>query len=297
MDPALVTELKTILDEELTGRLPAYENLVADPAVLGVALPLTGRATEEGFRVLPRGSELPVDGELLRFFTYWREAQRTTDFDLSVLLLDDDFDVEGQVSWTNLKQDGVYHSGDVTDSRDGATEFIDVPLRAVSARYIVPQVNIYSGEGFDEVAESMFGFMTRELAQRGAPFEPGTVRARSAMRGPGRVALPVLFARDDHGFWSATWLQLYLQGTVWGNRTETNRPSTTLLARTVLERQYLTVSYLVALMLRKAGSYQPYSPGLELAGPVTFVGIERPDGLPDGSEVITLDRLATLVPE
>ncbi len=295
LDPMLVKQLAELVDDELTSRVPAYENLMADPAVVGVALPLTGRAAEDGFRVLPRGSELPVRGELLRFFTYWKQAERTTDFDLSVLLLDEDFQVEGQVSWTNLKQDGVYHSGDVIEAADGATEFIDVPLGAVSARYIVPQVNIYSGEGFDEVAESMFGFMTRELDQRGAPFEPSTVQARSAMRGPGRVALPVLFARDEHGFWSAKWLQLYLQGTAWGNRTETNRPSVTLLARSVLERRYLAVSYLVAVLMRKARTYRPYVPGAELTEPVTFIGLERPDDLPEGSEVITPEQLVALV--
>src|SRR5205085_2589822 len=67
------------------------------------------------------------------------------------LLLDEDFGYGGQVSWTNYHADGAYYSGDLTDATDGATEFIDVPLATVSARYIVPQVNVFSGEGFDEV--------------------------------------------------------------------------------------------------------------------------------------------------
>lgn len=29
---------------------------------------------------------------------------------------------------------------------------------------------------------------------------------------------------------------------------------------------------------------------------MTYLGIERPEGLPDGSDVITLDRLTELVP-
>jgi hypothetical protein len=101
----------------------------------------------------------------------------------------------------------VYYSGDVTDAAQGATEFIDVPLASVSARHVA-QVHVYAGEGFDEVAESMFGYMTRDLAQRGMPFEPRTVAARSAMRGPSRVALPVVFSRADDGGWSAKWMHL-----------------------------------------------------------------------------------------
>lgn len=97
-------------------------------------------------------------------------------------------------------------TGDVTEAENGATEFIDVPLAAAAARYVVPQVNIYSGEWFDEVAESMFGYMTRARAQRGMPFEARTVRTRSDMRGTGRVALPVVFARGDDRVWTAKWL-------------------------------------------------------------------------------------------
>ncbi|MGA8112449.1 MAG: hypothetical protein WCA46_02165 [Actinocatenispora sp.] len=297
LDAAVVAEVTAILDDALSARLPAYERLVVDPAVLTLALPLSGHATEDGFGVLPRGSVLPVDGEVLRFFTYWKQTEQTTDFDLSALLLGDDYAFQGHVSWTSHHHEGAYYSGDITDAPDGATEFIDIPLGTVSARYVVPQVNVYSGEGFDEVAESMFGYMTRDLDQLGAPFEPSTVRVRSALRGSGRVALPVMFVRGDDGSWSATWLNVYGRGSSWGNRVEAHRYSTALMARAIQGRRHLTVGYLVELLAGKAGSYQRYTPELELTEPVTYVGIERPEGLPEGSEVVTLDRLNSLVPE
>jgi hypothetical protein len=80
-------------------------------------------------------------------------------------------------------------------------------------------------------------------------------------------------------------------------RGETNRLSTALLTRAILGRRYLTVGHLVDLAAAKAGSCVPYEPGMELDGPVTFVGIERPEGLPDGSDVFTLDRHNELVPQ
>jgi hypothetical protein len=302
---AVIEQASALIDTELASRLPVYDRLVVDPAVLDVALPLSGTASEAGFAVLPRGSRTRVTtgteegNDVLCFFTYWRQAARRTDFDLSMLLLDENFGYAGHVSWTRYHDggpDGPVYSGDITDAPDGATEFIDVPLRGVNAAYVVPQVHVYSGEGFDEVAESMFGWMTRDRDQKGLPFEARTVRARSDMRGSGRVALPVLFGRDADGGWSATWLHLYLAGAPMFNRVEVNRLSTSLLARTVAGREYLTVGYLVDLLRGKAGSVTEWEPDRPLAEPMTFLGLHRPDGLPEGSTVITLQDLNQLIP-
>ncbi|WP_431923456.1 hypothetical protein [Micromonospora wenchangensis] len=290
----LVAELSSLLDAETTARLPPPQRpLLVDPEVLDVALPLSGKAAESGFAVMPRGSRASVTGELLRFFTYWRQTSRRTDYDLSLLLLDDDFHSSGQVSWTNYRHDGVVHSGDVTDARDGATEFIDVPS-TVGGRYVVPQVNIYAGESFDEVAESMFGYQTRTRDQSGAPFDARTVRARSHLRGPGRVALPMVFARNGHD-WQAVWLHLYLGGRPSFNRVEENTFTTADRVRALMERRYLTVSYLVD---RWRGQAEVTTwDGRLPDGPVTFVGIEAPENLPDGSEAFTLGRLNELIPQ
>ncbi|GAA2706534.1 hypothetical protein [Actinoplanes palleronii] len=293
LPPELVADLSARLDAEIGARLPVWDRpLLVDPDVLDVALPLSGKAAEGGFAVLPRGSRAAVSGELLRFFTYWRQTARTTDFDLSVLLLDDEFRSAGQVSWTNYHHGGAVHSGDITNAPDGATEFIDVPL-TIGGLYVVPQVNIYSGESFDEVAESMFGYQTRTKKQRGAPFDARTVRARSQMRGPGRVALPMVFAKGPDG-WEAIWLHLYLRGRASFNRVEGNAFSTADRVRALVERQYLTMSYLVDRW-RERGEVRVWD-GSVPDEPVTFVGLEAPDGLPEGSEIYALDRLSELIP-
>ncbi|MFC4063398.1 hypothetical protein [Actinoplanes subglobosus] len=290
----LVDELSALLDGEISTRLPEPGRpLLVDPDVLGVALPLSGKASEAGFAVLPRGSRAPVSGELLRFFMYWRQTARRTDYDLSMLLLDDDFHSAGQVSWTNLRGNGMKHSGDLTDATDGATEFIDVTL-TVGAPYVVPQVNIYSGEGFEEVAESMFGYQTRTAEQKGAPFEPRAVRARSQMRGRGRVALPMVFAKGETG-WQAVWLHLYLNGHPAFNRVEGNTLTTAHRVRALMERRYLTLSYLLDLWRPRADV--TVWDGVLPDEPVTWIGIEAPEGLPEGSEIYTLDRLGELIPE
>ncbi|MET7730175.1 hypothetical protein ABZT02_02245 [Streptomyces sp. NPDC005402] len=289
--------LITMLDAEIGRRLPSPERLLVDPDVLDVALPLSGRATSAGLGVLPRGSLSPVDGELLRFFVYWKQAQRVTDYDLSALLLDADYETVSWLSYTNLHEVEGEHSGDITNAPDGASEFINLRLGAVRGTYIVPQVNIYSGEGFEEAEESFFGFMLRESEQPGRPFEARTVRMKSELRGPGRVALPLAFLRAQDGSWHAKWLHLYLKGQPAYNRVEDNQVSVATLVRAIVEREQLTVGYLTELMANGGTEVATWNGESMPEGPVTYIGLERPEGLHPDSVVITPGNLRDLIPE
>ncbi|MER6568808.1 hypothetical protein ABT288_22145 [Streptomyces sp. NPDC001093] len=284
------------LDAEVRRRLPAPDHLLVDPDVLDVALPLSGRATAPGLGVLPRGSLSRVDGELLRFFVYWKQARRTTDFDLSALLLNADYATVSWLSYTNLRDAEGEHSGDITDAPDGASEFINLRLGAVRGSCIVPQVNIFSGEGFEEVEESFFGFMLREAEQKGRPFEPRTVRMKSELRGPGRVALPLAFLRAPDGRWHAKWLHLYLKGTPTSNRVEGNRVTVATLLRGIVEREQVTVRYLTGLMACGGTAITLWDGKTVPAGPVTYIGLERPEGLHPGSQIVTVENLRDLIP-
>lgn len=289
--------LIAVLDAETARRLPAPERLLVDPDVLGVALPLSGRATSAGLGVLPRGSVSPVDGELLRFFVYWKQARKVTDYDLSALLLNAEYETVSWLSYTNLRSMDGEHSGDITDAPDGASEFINLRLGAVRGTYIVPQVNIYSGEGFEEAEESFFGFMLREGEQKGRPFEARTVRMKSELRGPGRVALPLAFRRARDGSWHARWLHLYLKGHPAYNRVEGNQVSVATLVRAVVEREQLTVGHLAALMANSGTEVTTWDPESVPDVPVTYIGLERPEGLHPESVVITPENLRDLIPE
>ncbi|CCK31975.1 hypothetical protein BN159_7596 [Streptomyces davaonensis JCM 4913] len=283
------------LDAEIRRRLPDPGHLFVDPDVLDVALPLSGRGTAAGLGVLPRGSLSPVEGELLRFFVYWKQRRRTTDYDLSALMLDEDYATLGWLSWTNLTEVEGEHSGDITEAPEGASEFINLRLGAVRGAFVVPQVNLYSGEGFEEVEESFFGFMLREGEQKGRPFEPRTVRMKSELRGPGRVALPLAFLRGADGRWRAKWLHLYLLGNPTSNRVEGNRVSVATLLRGIVEREQLTVRYLAELM---AGDAVTVWDGEKVPdGPVTYIGLQRPEGLHPDSRVVTLENLRDLIPQ
>ncbi|MGW0421312.1 hypothetical protein [Streptomyces sp. NPDC003015] len=285
------------LDAEIGRRLPSPQRLLVDPDILDVALPLSGRATSAGLGVLPRGSVSRVDGELLRFFVYWKQKQRVTDYDLSALLLDAQYDTLSWLSYTNLSEMEGEHSGDITNAPDGASEFINLRLGAVRGTYIVPQVNIFSGEQFEEAEESFFGFMLREAEQKGQPFEARTVRMKSELRGPGRVALPLAFRRADDGSWHAKWLHLYLKGRPAYNRVEGNQASVATLLRAIVEREQLTVGYLTGLMANGGTDVVPWDAEWVPDEPVTYIGLERPEGLHPDSVVITPENLRDLIPE
>jgi hypothetical protein len=310
IDDGTRRELLALLDEAVTLRLPDGGRVIVDPAVLGVALPLSGKPAAPGLGVMPRGSVSPVmpgEQDVLSFFVYWRQKGRRTDYDLSAMMVSADFARADFVSWQAYQSAdaAVTYSGDVTSAPDGATEFISCDLRGLSLPVVIPQVNIYSGEAFDEAAEAFFGYMLRGSAQRGAPFEAAAVRMKSDLRGSGRVALPLAFLRGEDGRWRAKWLHFYLKGRPSMNVVEGNRLSAGLLARTVIERDYLRVAHLAGLMGARTsdGAFiraaTPDDLALALAGapgPVTYIGLDRPQGLPADAAVFTLANLAGLIP-
>ncbi|MGA5767968.1 hypothetical protein ACPC36_10860 [Streptomyces pseudogriseolus] len=289
--------LVSALDAEMRRRLPAPGRLLLDPDVLDVALPLSGRAAAAGLGVLPRGSVSAVTGERLRFFTYWKQAAERTDYDLSALVLHRDYSTDSWLSYTSLKNVAGVHSGDVTEAPDGASEFIELSLGRVRGAFIVPQVNIFSGEGFDEAEESFFGFMLRDGERKGRPYEPRTVRMKSDLRGTGRVALPLVFRKEDDGRWSAKWLHLYLRGISSANRVEENQVSVSKVVRAVVEREYLTVRYLTGLLAGQGTAVDVWDGGRVPDEPVTYIGLERPEGLHPDSVVVTRENLRDLIPD
>jgi len=301
LDPAVTADVVTMLRRELGRRLPTTEHLVVDPAVLDLAVPLSGKSRPGGLGILPRGSVTPVECDSLRFFIHWCQREQRTDYDLSVLLLDSEFRSLGQLSWTSLNGYGGVHSGDLVEAPGpgGASEFIDLHLPSVppAAAYIVPQVHLYAGEAFTEAEESFFGYMTSDREQAGLPFEPRTVRMKSDLRVPGRVALPMAFMRCADG-WVAKWMHLHMTGMAWANRVEANGLSAGLLARGVVRRRYLTIGDLVDLMEHKTKVLQVGTKcGSRPGRPVTFIGLECPLDLPEGSQAYTVERLHELIPQ
>lgn len=299
-----IKSLSRIVWKEIERRVPEINALVVNDDVATVAVPLSEKTKSEGFRVLPRGSVFSLDNthDILRFFIYWRQTSQRTDYDLSVAMFDKDFNFRGQVSWTNYhygasNYDGrgaITHSGDITDATNGATEFIDMRLNKVPSDivYLLPTINAFAGEAFSQCKEAFMGFMTRKDSNKGAPFEAKSVQSKFALRGDKNgVGVPMVFIKTDEG-WQAKWLDLYSKGMPWGNRVEQNRFSTALLARTMIQRKYLTMNRLIDVYRKKAK--KTYKIDKVPKTDVTYIGLNRPEGLT--GTFYTLDNLKSLIP-
>lgn len=121
--------LVSSLDTEMRSRLPEPGHLLIDPDVLDVALPLSGRATAAGLGVLPRAARSPRSTANC-CASSWKQTARSTDYDLSALILNSSYDTVSWLSYTALTEVEGEHSGDITDAPDGACEFINLRLGA-----------------------------------------------------------------------------------------------------------------------------------------------------------------------
>ena len=71
--------------------------------------------------------------------------------------------------------------------------------------------------------------------------------------------------------------------------------SVATLLRGIVEREQVTVRYLVELMA--ADSVTVWDGGEFPDRPVTWIGLQRPEGLHPQSRIVTVENLRDLVPE
>jgi len=239
----------SILDVVIDNKIPETN---IDPTKSHHDLVLSDKTLPEGLEIVPRGTcEKVSDMEVLRMFAYWKQSRVTTDYDLSTLMFDRNFEYTGHVSWTTYKlgsgvNEYAKYSGDITEAPDGATEFIDLYLDKVpeNIHFIIPQLYIYDGESFDVAEEVFMGYMSRDLDQMGKPFEPTTVRTKSDLTSDSKVACPFVLCRCADG-WEIKWAHLYVKGRNRMNTCEGNKATSAMIMKAIIEKEYLTAQYLI----------------------------------------------------
>ncbi|HLL64142.1 MAG TPA: hypothetical protein VK453_00165 [Micromonosporaceae bacterium] len=216
-------ELLGAVDAAVDERIAAMgdwhgETVHVEPGLDRLLLPDQLRATAQGLVQVERGSRLPIgDAKVVRLFVHWREADETSDLDLSCIALDASFGIVGYVSWTNLRNRVMTHSGDLTSAPGGAEEFIDIDLaRAASVgrkkgwRYLVPVVFRFAGPTFEALPEAYTGWMLRADADsKNRVFDPATVANAFPLTGRKRYAVPMLLDLDTH---EVLYVDVYLNG-------------------------------------------------------------------------------------
>lgn len=203
-----------------------------DEKMLTCPIPTQQRSTNAALETVARGTRIPIveDKNTLRFFIYWIGR----DIDLSMTMYGDEFNDLGHVSYTRLRDSssGVYHSGDIVQAPNGASEFIDVDMeqaRNRGVRYVAMNVYVFSGPTFAEHKKCYAGWMTRSKPRSNEIYEPTTVENKIDLTSETRTAVPVIF-----DLWNreAIWVDLttlprnpMFDGWYRGNNVENNKAS------------------------------------------------------------------------
>ena len=81
------------------------------------------------------------------------------------------------------------------------------------------------------------------------------------------------------------------------NMIEENRMSTALLVKSIVERKYLCIKYLIDILAYKAESFSWYNEKeQETRDNTTFIGVDVPKGLPKNTSVYTVNNIQDLLP-
>lgn len=118
---------------------------------------------------LPRGTKIKLkDEKYLYFFVHWIQNKIRTDLDHSFQCFNKNWSHE-TVYFGNQANGYIKQSGDITNAPapKGATEYGRIDLKKIpdGVKYIVPSINVYSGEKFSETREARAGFFLSKKAE------------------------------------------------------------------------------------------------------------------------------------
>ena len=174
----LAERIRENLEKVLKDRLG---KVYIDPDMANYALPLQETTSQGGFGVLPKGSRLKLpETKKLRAFTYW---EKVNDIDLSVFGIEDS-GRRTEFSWRTMagnQSDAITYSGDETSGYNGGSEYFDLDMDKIrklypEMHYMIFCDNVFSRLPFSE-CYCKAGYMTRDILDSGAVYEPKTVKS------------------------------------------------------------------------------------------------------------------------
>ncbi len=264
--------------------LPPLGAAYLDPALSRFLVPFSQRSAAKSLRTIVRGSRLPLpECSTLRFFLWWRNARDRVDIDLSAAMYGADFGYIDTLAYYNLKNFGAYHSGDIVDAPNGASEFIDVDIARCTkqgVRYIVMCLNNFTGQSYCDLPECYAGWMARKQPNSGEVYEPATVVDRFDVASDTTFCLPAIFdIQAGEVIWSDIALASHPR---YANNVANNLSGVSLMLRALTSLRKTDLRTLFDLHIRARGTP---ADGIEQADTVFSVdaGIRPSD----------LDRIAS----
>jgi hypothetical protein len=257
LTPDVLARAAQICEDALVKRfasLPPLGRCFIDPALREYRVPLAQRASSKSLRTLVRGSRLPMpDTRFIRLFLWWKNGRERTDIDLSAAFFDANFVFTQTVAYYNLKGFGGYHSGDIIDAPDGASEFIDLDIDVLvekGIRYVVTSINSFTEQPYCDLPECFAGWMARADAASGEIFEPRSVFDRIDIASDTGICLPFVMDLQER---SMIWADLGLTSSPRWNNVENNLSGISLMLRALVHTPRPDLETLFDLHVRARG--------------------------------------------
>lgn len=255
--PDVLERAARICEDALVKRfasLPPLGRCFIDPVLREYRVPLAQRASSKSLRTLVRGSRLPMpDTRFIRLFLWWKNGRGRTDIDLSAAFFDANFVFIETVAYYNLKGFGGYHSGDIVDAPDGASEFIDLDLDVLvekGIRYVVTSINSYTEQPYCDLPECFAGWMARADTASGEVFEPRSVFDRIDIASNTGICLPFVMDLQERRM---IWADLGLTSSPWWNNVKNNLSGVSLMLRALVHTPRPDLETLFDLHVRARG--------------------------------------------
>ena len=234
--------------------LPPLGRCFIDPALCEYRVPLAQRASSKSLRTLVRGSRLPMpDTRFIRLFLWWKNGRERTDIDLSAAFFDTNFVFKQTVAYYNLRDFGGYHSGDIVDAPEGASEFVDLDLDILiekGIRYVVTSINSFTQQPYCDLPECFAGWMARPDTASGEIFEPRSVFDRIDIASDTRICLPFVMDLQERRM---IWADLGLTSSPWWNNIQNDLSGVSLMLRTLVHTPRPDLETLFGLHARARG--------------------------------------------
>ena len=215
IDREICHQLVSICDETLIERFSNYKPLgkvYIDENLKNYTVPFAQRSASKALKTVSRGSKIDLPaGDTIRFFIYWKDGYSRTDLDLSALALDEDSCFKMLIAYTDLKEIGGHHSGDITSAPNGASEFVDIEISKClkkGIRYIMMFVNSYTNQLYCDLPICFAGFMVRQFPDSGEIYDPLTVENKFDLTANTKIAIPLIIDLYDR---KVIWTDLSLK--------------------------------------------------------------------------------------
>ncbi len=255
--PHVLVRAARICEDALVTRfasLPPLGRCFIDPALRDYKVPLAQRASSKSLRTLVRGSQLPMpDTRFIRLFLWWKNGRGRTDIDLSAAFFDVNFVFKQTVAYYNLTGFGGYHSGDIVDAPEGASEFIDLDLDVLvkkGIRYVVTSINSFTEQPYCDLPECFAGWMARADTASGEVFEPRSVFDRIDIASDTVICLPFVMDLQER---RVIWADLGLTSSPWWNNVQNNLSGVSLMLRALVHTPRPELETLFDLHVRARG--------------------------------------------